>query len=341
MKIATDRLAATLARGLAPIYLISGDEPLLVSEARDAILAEARSKGWDQRELFVAESGFSWDDLYASTQSLGLFAEQRLIDLRLPTGKPGDKGSRVLCEIAESPPELTMIVVTAPKLSGSAMNGKWVKSIDAAGGVIRVWPLQARELPAWLQRRLELAGLSADRDAVLQMARRVEGNLLAAKQEIDKLALLYPGQNLTAEQIAEAMGESARFDVFLLADEVLAGRAQRALRMLENLRVEGVVPVLVLWSLVREVRTLALLREAVDSGQSFSNAAGAVRIWKTRQSLMRAALDRHNAASLHKLVELSARADAAAKGRAKEDPWGLLTEIIYRLATGRALMGAA
>ncbi|MEL7023142.1 MAG: DNA polymerase III subunit delta [Pseudomonadota bacterium] len=341
MKIAIDRLAASLEGSLAPIYLVTGDEPLLVSEARDLIVASAKQRGWQQRELFVADSGFSWDDLYASTQSLGLFAEHRLIDLRLPTGKPGEKGGKIIAELAATPPELTLIVITAPKLSGSAMNAKWVKSVDAAGGVVRVWPLQAKDLPRWLEARLDAVGLRAERDAVLQMARRVEGNLLAAKQEIDKLALLHPGETLNAQQIADAMGASARFDVFTLADEVLAGRTQRALRMLENLRVEGVVPVLVLWSVVREVRTMAALRESMDAGQSFAGAAGRARVWKNRQSLVRAALDRHDAASLRELIALSAKADAASKGRDRNDPWQLLTEIIYRLATGRALMGAA
>ena len=216
------------------------------------------------------------------------------------------------------------------------MNAKWVKSVDAAGGVVRVWPLQAKDLPRWLEARLDAVGLRAERDAVLQMARRVEGNLLAAKQEIDKLALLHPGETLNAQQIADAMGASARFDVFTLADEVLAGRTQRALRMLENLRVEGVVPVL-----VRVGRTMAALRESMDAGQSFAGASGRARVWKNRQSLVRAARDRHDAASLRELIALSAKADAASKGRDRNDPWQLLTEIIYRLATGRALMGAA
>ncbi|MEO1419487.1 MAG: DNA polymerase III subunit delta [Pseudomonadota bacterium] len=341
MKVSPDRLQATLRKGLAPIYLVSGDEPLLVSEARDLIFAEAKDRGFEHRELMVAERGFDWDGLQASTQALGLFAEHRLIDLRLPTGKPGDKGAKVLGELATSMPELTTVVVSVPKLTGSGINAKWVKAIDAGGALVRIWPLQAKDLPAWINARLAQAGLSAERDAVLQMARRVEGNLLAAKQEIDKLAMLYPGQALTVEQIGEAMGDNARFDVFLLADEALSGRAQRALRMLRKLQQEGVVPVLVLWSIVREVRLLAGMRDAMDAGASFASASSAQRVWKTRQPLLHSAVERQDAHSLASLLVKCEQADAAAKGRLREDPWRLLTEIVFQIATGRALMSAA
>lgn len=341
LKINPESLQAALARQLGPIYLISGDEPLLVGEARDLILESARERGFAERELVVAEQGFSWDDLFASTQSLGLFAEQRLIDIRLPTGKPGDKGSKIITALAESPPELTVILISVPKLSGSAVNAKWVKAIDAAGALVRIWPLEARHLPAWIERRMQRAGLSAEREAILQMARRVEGNLLAAQQEIDKLALLYPGKTVTETEVESAMGDSARYDVFLLADEALSGRAKRALRMLANLKAEGVVPVLVLWSLIREVRQLASIADAMAQGASFASAAGAARVWKTRQGLVHEALRRHQGASLDALLELGARADAAAKGRSSDDPWQLLTELVFWLATGDRLMAVA
>ena len=337
MKLDAGRLPGALERQLQPAYLVCGDEPLLVGEARDAIVAAARSQGFDQRELHVAERGFGWDDLAAGTRALGLFAERRIIDLRLPTGKPGDRGSRVLTEYLAAPEPDILLIVSAPRLAGRDLGTRWAKAIDSAGAIVRVWPVEARDLPAWIEQRLARAGLGAERDAVLQMARRVEGNLLAAQQEIDKLALLYPGETVAADAMQAAVADNTRFDVFRLADEVLAGRTQRALRMLDTLRREGVATPLVLWALVRELRGVIQVAEALAAGQSMQAAMSEARVWQNRQAVVRAAVQRLEPRFLHHLLGTAERADARAKGRATGDAWEAITELTFGLSSGQPL----
>ncbi|MEM9173331.1 MAG: DNA polymerase III subunit delta, partial [Pseudomonadota bacterium] len=242
MKLKLDDLGASLSQGLLPIYLISGDEPLLVGEALDQIRTMARDNGYLERELHVAERGFDWAGLLANTGNLSLFAERRIIDLRLPTGKPGD-GSKMIAALAEQPPEDTLVLISAPKLESSQLSSKWVKAIDKAGAIVRIWPIEAGALPGWINNRLRRQGLNASRDAVLQLARRVEGNLLAAKQEIDRLALECTGGELGVDDVENTVADSTRYTIFKLADEALAGRTPRALRMLAGLQREGLAPV--------------------------------------------------------------------------------------------------
>lgn len=336
MKLRIDQVAADAARGLRPVYLISGDEALMVGEALDTLRKAAKEQDFSTRELLIAERGFDWSELTVSGQSLSLFSEKKIIDLRLPTGKPGKPGSDAICEYLASPPEDTILLISAAKLDGSAMSSRWVKAIDKAGAVIRVWPLEARELPGWIQGRLRSAGLTASRDAVLHLARRVEGNLLAAQQEIDKLALMHDGSEISPETIDDAVADSARYSVFLLADEAMSGRVNRALRMLGGLRREGVVPVLVLWALGREARMLAAMAEQLSVGRSEAEVMKSHRIWNQRQGIVRQALARIDRQSGYALVSLAERADRAAKGQSGENPWQLLTQMIVLLAGGRS-----
>lgn len=340
MKLPAKQLASKLKNSLLPCYLVSGDEPLLVDEARVAICAAARGRGFDNRELFVQGQGFDWNELAAAGGNLSLFAERRIVDLRLPTGKPGRDGSAAIAEMTAKLGDDLLLVVTAPKLDRSAASAKWVKALDAAGAHVQVWPVDRRELPEWIQGRLRAAGLDADRDALRMIADRVEGNLLAAKQEIDKLVLLVGSGRIGAEHVERAVADSSRFDVYKLADAALAGDAPRALRILAGVRAEGVNEVVVLWALTREVRVLATLADAVERGSDLSAAMQKARVWRNRQGLVRRAVGRHRRQGLHAILKRLRLADASAKGQRGGDAWQQAADVVLALAGGGAARAA-
>jgi DNA polymerase-3 subunit delta len=227
VKIPANQLSAHLKSTLLPCYLVSGDEPLLVQESTDAIRQKARSTGMDTRELHVADTRFDWNELQGSAGNMSLFAERRIIELRLPTGKPGRQGGEAIVELtAQSGPELLLIVST-PKLDKSVSSSAWVKALDKKGGAVQVWPVGIAELPRWINERMRRAGLVPDRDAVQLLVDRVEGNLLAAQQEIDKLSLCIGSGKISAADIENSVADSSRFDVYKLVDAALAGDAAR------------------------------------------------------------------------------------------------------------------
>ena len=332
MKIQANQLSTYLKRGLAPCYLVTGDEHLLVAEALDAIRAAARDAGFTARDLHVASPGFDWSLLRDATQNLSLFAERRIVELVLPTGKPGKAGGAAIVDLVESLHPDVLLIVSGPKLDRSAANSKWAKTIDTAGVSLPIWPIDARELPNWISRRMQSAGLKPDRDAVMIVADRVEGNLLAANQEIEKLRLLLGEGEVSAEAVADAVANSSRFDVYKLADAALQGDARRSLRILSGLRAEGVEPVLVVWALTRDLRTLARLGEAARERQDLGSAMQRLGVWRNRQALIRNALGRHPLGSAYRLLKQAGEADAMAKGQAPGDPWLKITGLVVCLA---------
>ena len=332
MKIQANQLSSHLKHDLAPSYLVTGDEHLLVDEALDAIRHAARERGFTARELHVASTGFDWANLSGSSSNLSLFAERRIIELRLPTGKPGRSGGQVIVELLERLGPDLMLIVSAPKLDRSAAASKWAKALDARGVSVPVWPIGVRELPGWIGTRMRQAGLQPDRDAVTLIADRVEGNLLAARQEIEKLRLLLGEGSISAEDVGNAVADSSRYDVYKLADAALAGDTRRALKILAGLRAEGVEPVIVVWALTRELRTLARLADAVRRRDDLGSAMRTAGVWRNRQGLVRRCLARHQVGDLHRLLKAAARADAAAKGQSMADPWRLATDLVLRLS---------
>jgi DNA polymerase-3 subunit delta len=323
-----------LNKSLLPCYLVTGDEPLLLQEALDTIRARARDEGFGSRELFIATTGFDWADLGAAAGNLSLFAEKRIIELRLPTGKPGVKGSATIIEMAAKAAGDLLFLVSAPKLERSAATSKWAKALEAAGGLCQVWPPALRELPAWIKARMNIAGLQPDRDAVRLIADRVEGNLLAAQQEIEKLRLLHGEGPISASDVEAAVADSSRFDVYKLVDAAVAGDAARAVRILAGVRTEGLEPVIVMWALTRELRTLARLADSIQAGTDLSSSLRKAGVWQSRQGLVRACIGRHQAADFYKLIQLARDADAAAKGQLRADPWQLARQIVLDLALG-------
>jgi DNA polymerase-3 subunit delta len=330
MIIPANTLSQKLGNGLAGIYLVSGDEPLLVGEACDAIRATARSQGFDERDLHVADRGFDWDELLASGSNLSLFASRRILELRLPTGKPGDKGGKAIGQLARQADPDTLVLVIAPQMDKRSLGTSWAKAIDEAGIVVQIWPVDESHMPGWIKQRLRAAGLQASEEAVRLLAMRVEGNLMAAQQEIDKLVLLHGSGKLDADMIQQAVSNSSRFDIFDLVDAALVGDSARSFRILDGLREEGVEPVLIGWALSREMRTLSPLAWQIAQGDPPAKALG--KVWARRKPLVSAALKRHSSGSIHALQLQLARADRVVKGQAAGAIWDELGLIVAKLA---------
>ena len=334
MKLHANQLSSHLQNKLAPCYLVSSDEHLLVNEALDQIRGAAREQGFTLRESQVAMAGFNWSQLAAIGANLSLFADRRIVELRLPTGKPGRDGSAAICEFVEQlGPELMLIVIT-PKLDRSNSNSKWVKALSAKGVFLPIWPVGLRELPGWIGERMRRAGLSPDSDAINMIADRVEGNLLAADQEIQKLRLILGEGAVTGEDVSNAVASSRRFDVYKLVDAAVAGDAKRAMKILNGLRGEGLEPVILMWALTRELRVLARLADSVRRNIDLGAAMNKERIWNNRQAMVRACIGRHQHIDLYRFLKATGRADAAAKGQAAGDPWQLGADIVLGLSLG-------
>ncbi len=332
MKLQLRQLATHLYDNLAPCYLVTGDEHLLVGEALDLIRDAARDRGFTARERHVAMAGFDWSELTIAAANLSLFAERRIVEVWLPTGKPGRAGGQALVDFVAGLSADVLLIVSAPKLDRSAAASKWAKALDKKGVSVPVWPVDVRELPGWIAERMRRAGLRPDRGAVRMIADRVEGNLLAASQEIEKLRLLLGPGDVSADDVSKAVANSSRYDVYKLADAALAGDAPRAHRILNGLHAEGLEPVIVIWALTRELRTLAKLADLVRQDVDLGNAMQKSGVWRNRQSLVRSCVSRHDRDRFYRLLKACRRADAMAKGQAAGDPWQLAADITLSLA---------
>jgi DNA polymerase-3 subunit delta len=339
MKLNPAQLSKHLQGNLASVYAISGDEPLLCQEACDTIRAATRQLGFSERQVFNVESNFDWGNLLQASASLSLFADKRLLELRLPSGKPGDKGSAALLEYLARPPEDTVLLISLPKLDGSTQKTKWAKALidGQQTQFMQIWPVDAHQLPQWIRQRMAQAGLSASQEAVEMIAVRVEGNLLAAAQEIEKLKLLAIDGQVDASTVHAAVADSARFDVFGLIDATLNGEAAHALRMLEGLRGEGVEPPVVLWALARELRLLANIAQQYSQGMPLEKAFSSARppVWDKRRPLVSKALQRHSAARWALLLLDAQRIDAQIKGQAPGSPWSGLSLLTLNMCGQR------
>lgn len=332
MKLRPEQLSGHANRQPAPLYLIHGDEPLLVLEAADTIRQAARKHGFGEREYGVVDSGFDWNGLLLLVNSGSLFASRRLIELRLGDAKPGESGAKALIRYAQRPNPDVVLAITAGKLDPAAQKSAWVNAIDAAGVVIQIWPIEARQLPSWISTRLHAKGMRASAEAILLLAARVEGNLLAAAQEIDKLYLLHGNTPIDADEIVAAVGESARFSIYDLADAALAGQAERVARIVAGLRGEGVEPILAAWALAKDIRLLALLRDDSRQGTPIDTALANQRVWEKRKPLLKNALQRLPMSACRQLVGYCAELDRVIKGAAPGNPWDLLLLLGLRLA---------
>ncbi len=329
MKVRPDQLNRHLQNDLAAIYFVCGDEPLQVMESADQIRAIARQRDYTEREVMDVDKQFDWNLLLDAGNSMSLFAEKRILELRLPGGKPGKIGSKVLQEYAQRPADDAILIISSGKLESSSKNTKWFKTLDQQGVVIQCWPVNADQLPGWINQRLQSKGIAADRDAVQLLADRVEGNLLAAAQEVDKLFLLHGAGKLSFEQTADAVADSARFSIYDLVDNALAGDVVRTARIIGGLKNEGVEPVLMLWALSREVRMIAKIAEANISPDA---AMSKLRVWENRKALVRKALCRHSAGRWKLFLKRCAKIDKVIKGVEPGRVWDELLMLSTQIA---------
>ncbi|MGE6793308.1 DNA polymerase III, delta subunit [Pseudomonas guineae] len=338
MKLNPAQLGKHLQGTLSPVYVISGDEPLLCQEAADAIRATTRQQGFSERQVFNADNNFDWGHLLQAGASLSLFAEKRVLELRITNGKPSDKGAALL-EYLARPAEDTVLLISLPKLDGNAQKSKWGKALieGAQTQFVQIWPVDTHQLPQWIRQRLAQSGLSASAEAVDMIAIRVEGNLLAAAQEIEKLKLLVDGTQIDVDTVHASVADSARFDVFGLIDAALNGEATHALRMLEGLRGEGVEPPVILWALAREIRLLATLAQQHAQGMPLDKAFSSARppVWDKRRPLVSKALQRLSATRWAALLQDAQHIDAQIKGQAMGDPWSGLSLLTLNLCGQR------
>ncbi len=333
MKIYANQLQSHLKnRGLPAIILLSGDEPLQMAECCDMLRQQAKESGYLEREVLNVEVGFDWGQLMEQANALSLFAEKRILELRLPNAKPGTAGAKALQAYCASPAPDTILLITMSKLEAAASKSKWYKTLDSAGVVVPIWPIERAQLPRWIEQRMRAQGLQPAAEVANMLADRVEGNLLAASQEIEKLHLLYGNGLLDSQQLLDAVADSSRYDIFSLVDVVLLGDAARIIKMLEGLRGEGEEPILVLWALTREIRTL--LNIAYDSRQNglSDSLLGRYRIWDKRKAAVRAALQRHSYPRWVQMLEQCAQIDRIVKGQKRGNAWDEIVSLALRMA---------
>lgn len=332
MKVYPDKLAAHLKKSVSPVYVVSGDEPLLVQEVSDLIRSELRSQGYLERELFHVDGSFDWQDVLFSANSMSLFAEQKVLELRLATGKPGDKGSKALQTYIEQPPEGTTMLLILPRVDQATQRSKWFKALDAKGAFIQVWPIEKRDLPRWIGGRMQQAGLKPDRDAIQVLIDRLEGNLLAAAQEVERLKLLSDDGRVTADLVQSSVANNARYDVFGLIDMAVGQDGRQTWRMLQGLRNEGAEVMYLNAMLAREVRNLIQIQHALADGQPSSAVFKKYRIWDKRKNLVSRCLKARSSGDLMACLKLSASVDGAVKGMRQSDPWIELEQGFMTLA---------
>jgi DNA polymerase-3 subunit delta len=349
MQVAANQLGAQLQRGLRSLYTLHGDEPLLIQEAGDAIRVAARAQGHTERTVHtMAGAHADWSAVLASGASLSLFADKQIVEVRVPSGKPGKDGSAALQQLAEAADgnDSTLTLVVLPRLDMATQKSAWFAALDAHGVTVRVDPVDRKALPQWIASRLQAQGQRVAAGAEGQrtlafFADRVEGNLLAAHQEIQKLALLHPAGELSFEQVESAVLNVARFDAFKLAEAVLGGQVVRAQRMLDGLQAEGEAPVLVHWALAEDIRTLNRVRTALDAGRPLPLALRESRVWGLKEKLVERVLPQLSAAQLARWLDDAHTVDGVVKGlKAPDwpaDPWQALQQLAMKVARACAL----
>lgn len=332
-QIRADQLEAALARALAPVYVVHGDEPLLAAEAADAIRARARAEGYAEREVHLAERGYDWGRLATAAAAMSLFSSRKLIDLRIPSGRPGPDGAAAIEALCASPPPEVLTLVSLPRLDRAGQGSAWFGALSRAGVVVNVLPVDRRALPLWIGARLARQQQRAGENALAFLADCVEGNLLAAHQEIQKLGLLYPPGELAFEQVRDAVLDVARFEVSQLSEAMLAGDRARLARVLDGLAGEGEAPPRVLWVMTDDIRAVMRVQHGLAAGRAAGELLREHRVWgDARQRLVPAAARRLGRPALEAALAHAARVDRTIKGLVKGDPWVELLRLGLRFA---------
>ncbi len=332
MQVKLFELERHLDRTLAPIYVVSGDEPLQCEEALDRIRESARARGHDERVRMEAGKGFDWSTLQGAADSLSLFTQKRILDLRMSSGKPGDAGSKALIAYVQHPSPDNVLIISTGKLDPATRRTKWYRAVESAGVSVQVWPVDAPQLAAWIRERGARLGVRMTTQAAELLGERVEGNLLACAQEIDMLALLYPSITIDPGHIMGSVGDSARFSIFDCVESALQGNARRVLRISQGLAEEGTEPVLLNWAFAREIRLLESVAAQAERGLGVERALDKQKLWEKRKRPLAAALARHPAKRFRRMLRRLAVIDRIIKGAAPGNAWDELTRIGLGLA---------
>lgn len=336
MQLKLEQLPQHLQKGLASLYVLHGEEAFLVLEAVDRIRARARQEGFAEREVLTVEPGFKWNELMMAGASQSLFGDRKLLELRIPGGKPGAEGGQALQDYCQNLSPDTVTLITLPKLDRTQQGSKWFTALEHAGVAVAAWPIERASLPQWIAGRLQQQNQRLDRDTLAFLADKVEGNLFAAHQEIQKLGLLYGEGELSPEQVRDAVLDVSRFDVFKLGEALLGGDALRFSRVLDGLQAEGESPVLVLWALAEEVRTLLKLKRGLLQRQALPQLLKEHRVWGARQQLMEPALRRLSVAQLETALSEAAHSDRLIKGLGSGEPWSVMLRLGLSLCSATA-----
>ena len=333
MRLPPLQLSQHLGKGLRAFYVLTGDEPLAQRESLDAIRLAARAQGYDERITLSVERSFNWQQLSAESRSMSLFASKRLLELHIPSGKPGIDGSKALQALASKLPEDTVVVITLPKLDWQSEKSTWFVALEQAAVVLSFQQVAPDQLPQWIAQRLSQQGQQTDTETLEFIAHQVEGNLLAAYQEIQKLGLLYPQGALAAEAVRGAVLNVSRYDVFQLGDAMLAADRERTVRILRGLREEGTQVVALMGALVWLLRGIVRIKQAESLGENLANVMQQAKIRRDRQTLVERALRRLSLRQLQAAMGKLAEIDKIAKGIAKGDAWLEISRLCFGLAS--------
>ncbi len=331
MQLRSEQLEAHLARDLSPVYVIHGDEPLLALEAADAVRAAARKHGYTDREVFEPGRHFDWSELRHAFATLSLFGGRKIVELRLATGKPGAEGAAAIAACCERPAPDILLLVSLPRLDRATQGSAWFGALSRAGAVVDIYPVERARLPAWIAGRLARQKQRAPREALELLAERVEGNLLAAHQEVQKLALLAPEGEIGLEALRQAVANVARYDAYAACEAMLAADPARYVRIIDGLKSEGEAPSLVLWALSEELYALARIQAGVAAGRSADELLRENRVWGARQRPMKAAAARVKPAAVQRALAHAAALDRAIKGVGSGEPWDEFLKLGFML----------
>lgn len=337
MKINFDQLTKQLSKNLASIYLITGNEPLLIEEAKTAIREAAFQAGYTEREQFTVTAQFDWNQLLFHAQSLSLFSNLSLLEINLSNQKLGQTGSKALQAYLQQIPKDKILLITADKLETSVQKSAWFTQLEKIGIVVQIWSVESHQLPQWINQRAQQAGLQIDAQGIKILSAYCEGNLLAAKQTIEKLKLLIGGGQINSQIIMESIADNARFDVFKLTDTLLQGNSTQSLRILQTLQQQALEPIIILWAITRELRNLIQIIAALQQGRSIDQALQQQQIWSSRKALMQKAIQRHNKQRLENLLSQAKRIDEVIKGITPGNIWDELLNLCLRFCLNKNL----
>ena len=337
MRLKPEQLGRHLQQQILPLYWLAGDEPLLMQEAADLIRRTLGEQGFSERQVFHIERGFNWTPFRDAWGNLSLFAERKIVELRFTGNKPDEPARQALLQAIANPSAELVLLITSPRLDAATLKTKWFKTLEAAGALVQIWPINRQGLPQWLKQRLLHAGIQADPEALNLLLDKIEGNLLAAVQEIARLKLLAnpdgagPVQ-LDSRTVMQAVADSSRYNAFQLVDAALAGEVARAQKILAGLQAEGTFPLLILGSITRELRSLLSMVEKRQQGQSVSAIVQASRVWSNRKQVVGSAIARLGVDDICSMLHQARHIDQAIKGMSPANPWDELSLLLVRLA---------